>query len=357
VGNWFAWSPVLAIGGLLIGGYVQAQWLPDVRWEIGFGPFTITLATVIGAAVLLGIFWINHFSVKDSARVQQVLGVISLLPIALLIIVPLIQGKVDADNLTPIAVPGGEWLSWGTFETIAAGLFVAAWSAYAFETSVCYTAEYRDPGKDAPRAIIGAGLLNLVFYGLGPIVLLGVVGPTRVAEDPSIAFAPLADDTFGAGADVVIALLIVAFILIINTAILGSARTLYQASADGYTIGGLTKLSKRRVPTRAMGFDVAVNLVLMCLGTPIAILAASTVGYMLTNILDLLGGWMLRRDTKAAGIEAPYRAPGWIMRLAPVLAGFNFILLFVGAPSWGWGAVGLGWAIVLLSIPLYLYRQ
>lgn len=168
---------------------------------------------------------------------------------------------------------------WGTLETIAAGLFVAALSAYAFETTICYTAEFRNPGHDAPRAILGAGLLNLVFSGLGPMVLLGVVGPERIAEDPAIAFAPLASDTFGAGADVVIALLIIAFFLIINTAILGSARTLYQASADGYTVGGLTKLSKRRVPTRAMSFDVAVNLLLMALGTPIAILVVWVVGF------------------------------------------------------------------------------
>jgi amino acid transporter len=354
-GNWFAWSPVLALGALLIGSYVTTQWFPSHDWEVEFGPFSITFGTLVGAGVLLLIFWINHFSIKYSARVQQVLGVISLLPIALLLIVPVLQGHVDMDNVTPIEPIGGDWWSWDTLTMIAAGLFVAAWSAYAFETTICYTAEYRNPGKDAPRAIIAAGLLNLVFYGLGPIVLLGAVGSERIGEDPSVAFAPLADDTFGAGADMVIALLIIAFILIINTAILGSARTLYQASADGYTVRGLQKLSKRKVPVRAMGFDVVFNLFLMLLGNPVAILAASTVGYMVTNVLDLIGGRMLRRNTE--GIEAPYRAPTVIMALAVPFAAVNFVLLFLGGPSWGWDAVGLGWAIVLVSIPVFLYRQ
>ena len=354
-GNWFAWSPVLALGALLIGSYVTTKWFPSQDWEVDFGPFSITFGTLVGAGVLLLIFWINHFSIKYSARVQQVLGVISLLPIALLLIVPVFEGHVDMDNLTPIEPIGGDWWSWDTLTMIAAGLFVAAWSAYAFETTICYTAEYRQPGKDAPRAIIAAGLLNLVFYGLGPIVLLGAVGSERIAEDPSVAFAPLADDTFGAGADVVIALLIIAFVLIINTAILGSARTLYQASADGYTVRGLQKLSKRNVPVRAMGFDVVFNLFLMLLGNPVAILAASTVGYMVTNVLDLISGRMLRTNTE--GIEAPYRAPNAIMALAIPFAAVNFVLLFLGGPSWGWDAVGLGWAIVLVSIPVYLYRQ
>jgi amino acid transporter len=354
-GNWFAWSPVLAIGALLIGSYVQTQWLPDWDWSSDWGPFSVSGATIIGASALLAIFWVNHFSVKDSARIQQLLGVVSLLPIALLIIVPLVEGKVDTSNLTPIEPPGGDWTSWSSVETIAAGLFVAAWSAYAFETTICYTAEFRDPGRDAPKAILGAGILNLVFYGLGPLVLLGVVGRERIADDPSVAFSPLADDTFGAGAHFVVALLVVALILTINTAILGSARTLFQASADGYTVAGLHKVSKRKVPTRAMGFDVIVNLLLMLLGTPAAILAASTVGYMITNVLDLTGGWLLRRDTK--GIRAPFRAPNVVLRLGLVFAGLNFFLLFVGGPSWGWDAVGLGWAIVLFSIPMYLYRR
>jgi amino acid transporter len=354
-GNWFAWSPVLALGSLLIGSYVTTQWFPGQDWEVEFGPFSITFGTLVGAGVLLLIFWVNHFSIKYSARVQQVLGVISLLPIALLLIVPVFEGHVHVDSLTPIEPIGGDWWSWDTLTMIAAGLFVAAWSAYAFETTICYTAEYRNPGKDAPRAIIAAGLLNLVFYGLGPIVLLGAVGSERIAEDPSVAFAPLAEETFGAGADVVIALLIIAFILIINTAILGSARTLYQASADGYTVHGLQKLSKHKVPVRAMGFDVVFNLFLMLLGNPVAILAASTVGYMVTNVLDLLGGRMLRKNTE--GIDAPYRAPKAIMALAIPFAAVNFVLLFLGGPSWGWDSVALGWAIVLVSIPVYLYRQ
>ncbi len=354
-GNWFAWSPVLAIGGLLIGSYVQTQWLPDQDWLYTWGPFKLSMATVIGAAALLLVFWVNHYSIKTSARTQLVLGVVSLLPIALLIVVPLFQGRVDVDNLTPFAPPDSPWLSWETVVVICAGLYIAAWSAYAFETTICYTAEYRNPAKDAPRSIIAAGLLNLVFYGLGPLVLLGVVGREEIAKDPAVAFAPLAKDVFGAGSDVVIALLVIALVLIINTAILGSARTLYQASAEGYTFRGFQTLSKRRVPTRAMGFDVTVNLLLMLLGTPIYILAASTVGYMITNILDGVAGWLGRRDT--AGVKAPYRAPRIVLQLILLFAALNFVFQFLGGPSWGWTAMGLGWAIVLAAVPIYLYRR
>lgn len=356
-GNWFAWSPVLAISGLLIGDYVVDQWISGATWSLSFGPFSITTATLIGAVVLLLVFYANHFSIRESARMQLVLGVVSLVPLALMIVVPLFKGELEMSNLRPFVPPDSAWLSWETFQMFAAGLFVAAWSAYAFETTICYTAEYRNPGKDAPRAILAAGGLNLVFYGLGPLVLLGVVGAERIAEDPSVAFAPLARDVFGSGigSDILIVLLIVALVLIINTAILGSARTLYQASAEGYTFKGFQKLSKRRVPVRAMWFDVGVNMLLMLLGNPIYILAASTVGYMFTNILDLCAAWLLRRDTK--GVHAPFRAPQLFMALTGLLAAFNFVLLFVGGPSWGWKSMGIGWGIVLLSLPIYFYRR
>lgn len=354
-GNWFAWSPVLAISGLLIGGYVQRLWLPWMDWQLGWGPFSISIATVIGAGVLLMIFWANHFVIKFSARLQLILGIFSLIPIAVLIIAALVLGKVDLDNLTPFTPVGASWLSWETVKQFAAGLFVAAWSAYAFETTVCYTAEFRNPAKDAPKAILTAGAVNLIFYILFPFVLLGVVGVATVAKDPATALAPLAEIVFGPFSWVLIILLIIALVLIMNTAMLGSARTIYQAAADGYTLKAFHHLTKRRIPGRGMGFDVGVNLLLMLLGTPIYILAASTVGYMVTNIIDLTGGWLLRRD--AGKLRGPYRTPKLFIHLALVMAALNFVLLFLGGPSWGWGAMGLGWAIVLFSIPIYLYRR
>jgi hypothetical protein len=95
--------------------------------------------------------------------------------------------------------------------------------------------------------------------------------------------------------------------------------------------------------------------VLMLLGNPIYILAASTIGYMVFNTLNLVAGYLLRKD--AAEVARPYRAPVAIIRTGVVLAGGNLVLLFVGAPSWGWKYVGLGWLIVLAGVVIYYYRQ
>jgi len=359
-GYWFAWSPVLAIGGLLMGSYVQREWASGQTWSLDWSPTAdfgihFNFAYVVGAAILIGLFWLNHFGIKESAWMQTVLAVTSLVPLALLIVVPIFQGKVHPSRLTPFETPNGNWWSWQTFTLIAAGLFVAAWSAYAFETAVVYSAEFRNPQQDTPKAIFAAGGLCLFFYGLGPFILYSVVGGEKILEDPATALVPLADSVFGTSGQLLIGLLLVALLLSINTAILGSSRTLYQASKDAWTFRFLQRTSERGVPMRAMGFDVVFNLFLMMLGNPIYILAASTIGYMVFNSLNLIAGYLLRKDAPDAA--RPYRAPVTALRLGIVLAAVNFMLLFVGAPSWGWKYVGLGWLIVLSGVVIYYYRR
>ncbi len=351
-GYWFAWSPVISIGGLLMGDYIVAQWLPS-SWDLHWGPFHITLAFVLGAAIISAVFWINHFGIKESAAIQFVLGICSLVPLGLMIVVPLFEGKLHLSYLTPLAVPGAH--GWDVFKLVAAGLFVAAWSAYAFETAVVYTAEFQRPQRDTPRAIFSAGGLCLFFYGLGPFVLYAVVGGKTIQADPSTALVPLSRAVFGAAGQLLIVMLLVALLLSINTSILGSSRTLYQASKDGWTFRFMQRTSERGVPLRAMGFDLGVNLLLMALGNPVYILAASTIGYMSFNTLDLTAGFLLRRD--AARARRPYRAPTLMIRIGILLACLNFILLFVGSPSWGWKAVATGWGVTLLGVAIYYWRR
>ena len=75
---------------------------------------------------------------------------------------------------------------------------------------------------------------------------------------------------------------------------------------------------------------------------------------MVFNSLNLVAGYLLRKDAPSA--ERPYRAPLAMVRLGVALAAVNVVLLFIGAPSWGWKYVGLGWAIVFAGIGIYYWR-
>jgi amino acid transporter len=175
--NWLAWTPVLAIGSGLGAGYLLSIfYAPDAAintWQIklvdlGFLKDGLSLrinATfIIGAIIMLIVFTIQHRGILRTARIQTILTVAALLPLFIVCVVPLMTGDVLLANFlpfTPLAkdasgaiVPGvwdkGGWL------LFLGGLFIAAWSAYAFETAVCYMSEFKNPGEDMWRAICSA---------------------------------------------------------------------------------------------------------------------------------------------------------------------------------------------------------
>ena len=153
--NWLAWSPVLAIGSGLAAGYILSiLFAPDAAintWQITLlelGGVKAGLALrinatfVLGAAVLLAAFAIQHRGILQAARMQMVLGIAALAPLMLIGLWPLLSGDIPTANLTPLfplakdaggAVIDGSWDMAG-FTLIAGGLFMAAWSTYGFET-------------------------------------------------------------------------------------------------------------------------------------------------------------------------------------------------------------------------------
>jgi amino acid transporter len=357
-GYWFAWSPVLAINGLLVGGYVNALAIHSTNAWINW---------LIGAVVLVAFFAINHYGIKQGAYAQLVLGICAIVPLLLLGIVPWFHGQVDFARFSPFAPLGGGWGSFQGWVNFFGALFVAGWSAYAFETAVSYCAEFRNPKADAPRAILTSGLLSLVCFSLVPLALIGALGMKAIVQDPSVALVPLAKEVFGgAGGQIIIVLLIVALLLSTNTAMMGSSRALYQMSRDGNTFRFMGRLNRYGIPDRAMMFDVLFNLALMAfavwasngtvgVGASVFVLAASTVGYMTALALVLFGAYLLRRDHPNA--ERPYRAPRGFIGLGLFLAVLNILFMVAGWWVWGWQSIVIGALIVLASIPIYYYRK
>jgi amino acid transporter len=361
---WFAWSPIIAIGALLIGDYVKAQWFPGQNWSLNFLFFHINFPFVVGLVTVLALLYINHFGIKESSWISAAMGIFAMVPLALLILIPIFRGQIHLSYLHPFVTPNGTWLSWQTFELICAGLFVAGWSAYAAEISVAYTAEFTRPKRDTPLAIFASAGINLFFYGLGPFVLLTAVGVKGLQGDPSTALRPLASIAFGPLAGVFIVFLIAALVLSIQTTVLGSARTIYQASKDRWTFGYFRWTSKDGVPLKAMATDIVFNIFLMLLGNPIAILAASTIGYLSFHMINTLAGYMFDKhhgrakpDSYFEPRKPTYFSPKTLIRLGIVWTAVNFVLIFVGSPSWGWSRLALGWAIVLVGIPIWYFRQ
>ncbi|CAF4013635.1 unnamed protein product, partial [Rotaria sordida] len=192
--NWFGWSPVLTIGTGLSAGYILSMFDSNAlinTWQFRIVSLhfiqtdlsiRINSTFIIGAILMLVVFAIQHRGILSAARIQMMFAISALLPLIILGIVPLFLGKVHAKNFIPFAplkrdatnnITTGNWDKAG-ITSFAGGMFIAGWSAYAFETAVCYTSEFKNPGSDTFKAILSSGTLGLkrmldpgIYNGMG----------------------------------------------------------------------------------------------------------------------------------------------------------------------------------------------
>ncbi len=401
--NWLAWSPVLAIGSGLAAGYILSiLFAPDAAintWQITLLDLSgikaglslrINATFVLGAAVLLAAFAIQHRGILQAARMQMVLGVAALAPLMLIGLWPLLSGDVPSANLTPLyplakdaggAVIDGAWDMAG-LTLIAGGLFMAAWSTYGFETAVCYTREFRNPRTDTFKAILYSGLLCIFVFtvvplafqgsiGLGQLVTPAVVDAAGNVVTPAVYDGILSPDIYsgmgvahamahmlGAGAlveHVLMAMLVLALVLSIMTSMAGSSRTLYQASVDGWLPKYLSHVNANGAPTPAMWTDLGFNLILLLMSDYVFVLAISNVCYILFNFLNLNAAWIHRIDRPSW--PRPFKAPTWLIAIGTVLAFVNLALMGMGADIWGAGTLATGLLAAAMILPVFFYRH
>jgi amino acid transporter len=409
--NWFAWSPVLSLGCAIAAGYILnavaptpvftdtspevVAWLADpanagkaaadaiaaltaagtpALQSFSLGSFVIPgLGTlnfnstfVIGTILMLIVFAIQHRGIIGTASTQRWIGLLIMAVLFIVGIVPLINGGFNSANVAGPYWPSAEGnVGWTLF---LGAMFIAAWSTYAFETAVCYTKEFRDPKTDTFKAIFYSGLISIVLFILVPFTFQGVLGVEGM-KDPGIvagtgvadAMANMVAGGSGLIKQIFVALMILALILAIMTAMAGSSRTLYQGSIDGWLPRYLSKVNAHGAPTRAMWTDLAFNLFLLAIASDAGgyffILAVSNVGYIIFNFLNLNAGWIHRIDS--GHIERPYRAPTILIAIGTVLAFVNLVFLGAGAKVWGYGNVTLwaGLIFAALIIPVFIFRH
>jgi amino acid transporter len=379
--NWLAWTPVLAIGAGLGAGYLLSIFFaadsPVTAWQVtlldlGFLSKDLTVrlnATFfLGVAIMLVVFAIQHRGILRTAQISVILTIASLLPLFIVCVIPLFAGNVHADNFvpfTPLATDNGQivasvWDKAGV-RLFIGGLFIAAWSAYAFETAVCYMSEFKNPGRDMPRAIIASGLICIVAYVTVPVVFQGFFGTQKMLE-PSIGdgsgMGLALASMLNAGpliTKILVILLFFSLLMAIITAMAGSSRTLNQGGRDGWLPKYLGYLNSHGAPTRAMWTDLAFNLILLSMSNYLFVLAVSNCNYLIFNFLNLNAGWIHRIDNP--NVKRPWRCPTWLLALGVVLAYVNAFLLGAGANVWGNGTLLSGFVSAAIIVPIFAFRH
>jgi len=368
-GYWLGWFPVAPINMLLAAGYIAV--LFHVPLGQTFSPLG-TLGTPVSMGVLvitfvglIGLFIPCYLGIKLGATFATVLGVTSMVPLTLLIILPVF--KPSTFHWSNIS--GFHYASPATSGTVffLAWVFVISWNAIAMEAAACYIGECRDPARDAKIALTASGLYGVFVYIGTAIVFVGVLGASLKTADPLTLYTSFCDHIFGNAAWVkyVIGIpLIFALLLSVLNAIMGVARSLFQASEDRLLPRFFEHKNKHHVPDRAMAFNVVCALIVSLFGSPVRIYIFSNVGYIVAVAASLYGYFLIRQMRPER--VSPFRMPGWFRWIALVCAlfltfdyvvgGWNSPDIVVG-PGQGHFLYILGLVIVAAYVPLYWWRK
>lgn len=380
--NWLAWSPVLALGTGLAAGYVVTSLFPPdaaiSTWsltllDLGFVRNGLTLRInsvfVIAAIFLLATFAMQHHGVARAARMQMILGIASILPLVIVGFVPILTGDMPSSHFFPLlplahdsagSVALGTWNQVG-LTVLAGALFTAAWSTYGFETAICYTREFKNPRSDTFKSILSAGILCIVIFTVVPIAFQGSLGLDALLDKgiyDGTAVGEAMARMVGGGALVthlILVMLLISLLLIVMTSMMGSSRTLYQASVDGWLPRYLSRVNRHGAPTAAMWTDLCFNLVLLMMSDYFMVLTVSNVCYLLFNFLNLQAGWIHRLDRR--DVDRPFRCPTWLLAAGAVLGYVNMVFVGAGADIWGEGTLRNGLVAAALIVPVFLFRH
>jgi amino acid transporter len=322
----------------------------------------VLIITMIG---LVALFIPCYLGIRLGAGFATLLGVVSMVPLTLLVILPVFKPSTfHWSNVAGFHYADPKTASISFF---LAWLFVISWNGIGVEAAACYVAECRNPSRDAKLALTAEGLYGLFIYAATAIVFVAVLGASLKTSDPLTLYTSFADHIFGNSGWVkyVIGIpLIFALLLSVLNAIMGVARSLFQASEDRLIPKFFAHKNKHHAPDRAMFFNLIAAMIVGLFGSPVRIYIFSNVGYLIAIIAALCGYFFVRQFRKDQ--VSPFRLPGFFRWIALAMGlgltyvyfagGWNSPNIVVGAGE-GHTLYLLGFVIVAAYVPLHLWRR
>ncbi len=349
-GYWFAWNPVLAIFSILIGKYLHGM-IPAFS-NVSDRMISIIAGTIIFTLLII----INWKGLAGGAKIGTFLAIISLAPLLILSVVPIFKGQFHITNITGSFLPEN-WIWDGWHILILLGILaMAQWSACAWETAAVYAPLYKNPKKDLPKSLFSCGIICLITFILVQTACTGTLGIEGILKEPYSPMLQMAKLSFGnSGAIIALIMLIGAMILIIQTALLGSSRSMHSMAEEGNLPRVFTKTNKYGTPVVAMITISLINLVLILFGTPTVILAGSAMGYVVANGISLFAYYKAKKITSKM-------VPKFYMFFGLLFGIINIPFYFAGLVIINYLDYGLipaiaGVVLLLLYIPIWLYSK
>ena len=234
--------------------------------------------------------------------------------------------------------------------------------SYGTELCASFAPEFKDTVKDTSRALKVSAVVALGFFFLVPLGVTGYVGEAAIAKNPVGYAIPAFNQLFGGGGDIAAVVIVAAFFLLMVSSTADASRALFGLAKDDMTIRQLGYLNRRGVPAVALIVDCIINVtIVMYVSSPVGILLASNLGYILAIVLAHAGFLLLRKDRP--DWPRPIKLSRiWIQMSAGLLI-VNLVMLLVGVTNpqlAGYGGLKetlIGIGLLALSVVLLAFRS
>ena len=293
---------------------------------------------LVVAGSLMALTWINVIGVGAAARTGVTLAIAKFLPLALFVIIGVFF--VDLSQASPLAIGSVP------MDDLAKGALLLLFAYAGFENMPAAAAEYRNPQRDVPFAMLTMITLVTATYVAVQWVALGTL-PGLAASS-----APLADASarFG-GMWLALVLTVGAAISILGTnsnTIMFGPRYLLALANDGFGPAALTRIHPRfRTPAVAIVTIGALSLALALSGSFVQLALLSVVARLFGYLATTLSVLVLHK--RYGHREGALRLPGG--PLIPIAATVLSLGLLGSA-----GVTSLMAAAVALIVGALIYR-
>ena len=287
MGTWLAL--VLKSAFALIGmGYYIALFFPEYKDYVV--PFSVLAAIVLGV--------INGVGAKSSGELQKSLVLVLIAILSVFIILGV--AEIEPANIIPLTDFSAEALL-----STSAMVYIS----YAGITKVTsLSEEVRDPERTIPAGMFYALGVSVLVYGLGTLVMVGVVPLDRLLGNPTLA-ADAASVIMGKPGLYLISLAaIAAFISVANAGTLTASRYPLAMSRDDIIPRAFMKISRNGTPVYGLILTVATTALVLLFLDPAKIVKLAS-AFQLLVFAILCFSVIVMRESRLDSYDPGYRSP------------------------------------------------
>jgi APA family basic amino acid/polyamine antiporter len=329
----YTYQLVSPFAGFLVGWmWILSNTFAGAAVSLGFAYYLTALApslnpNIMAAIVCLTFTTINYYSVKESAKLNNILVTAKLLILAFFVTYGLMF--MNPANFQPFKPFDVGVLSGAVFFFFAYG---------GFARTAVVAEEVKNPKHNVPRALLIALTISTIVYVLVGVAAVGLVGPARLANSNS----PLEEAMKATGnpsATTIIALggmLATASVLL--TSILGVSRMTYAMAKRKDLPQALSKLDpKRNTPALATWIIGTIMTILVLVTDLSKVVAISSFAMLFFYTLANISALRLKTEKRTyprilpalgaiscftlLGFELYASSQSWIIGTAALLVG------------------------------------